>query len=43
MLEWRGAERAAAAVAAANSVPLQEQQGLFDLLKRLERARQPET
>ena len=43
VLEWRGADRAAAAVAAANAVPLQEQQGLFESLKRLERARQPET
>ncbi len=43
VLEWKGADKTAVAVAASNMVVLQEQQGLFDSLKRLERARQADT
>ncbi len=38
--ETKGSDKTAAAVAAANLVGLQEQHGLFDSLKRLERAKQ---
>ena len=44
VVEWKGADKAAAAVAASNLVALQEQgQGLFEALKRLERAKQADS
>lgn len=42
LLEWKGSDKTAVAVASANLAQLQEQHGLFDSLRRLERARLPE-